>query len=85
MKDLNIDQELYKPKKVQARISSYKNNLITVRAYQNNPELIEADERANMKYIGKIYEKYVEQCFRNGAMDFDDLLLRTNESLTRFP
>ena len=85
MKDLNIDQELYKPKKVQARISSYKNNLITVRAYQNNPELIEADERANMKYIGKIYEKYVEQCFRNGAMDFDDLLLRTNELLTRFP
>ncbi len=85
LKDLNIDQELYKPKKVQARISSYKNNLITVRAYQNNPELIEADERANMKYIGKIYEKYVEQCFRNGAMDFDDLLLRTNELLTRFP
>jgi len=85
LKDLNIDQELYKPKKVQARISSYKNNLITVRAYQNNPELIEADERANMKYIGQIYEKYVEQCFRNGAMDFDDLLLRTNELLTRFP
>ena len=85
MKDLNIDQELYKPKKVQARISSYKNNLITVRAYQNNPELIEADERSNMKYIGQIYEKYVEQCFRNGAMDFDDLLLRTNELLTRFP
>ncbi len=85
LKDLNIDQELYKPKKVQARISSYKNNLITVRAYQNNPELIEADERSNMKYIGKIYEKYVEQCFRNGAMDFDDLLLRTNELLTRFP
>ncbi|MFN3773119.1 ATP-dependent helicase [Cloacibacterium normanense] len=85
LKDLNIDQELYKPKKVQARISSYKNNLITVRAYQNNPELIEADERSNMKYIGQIYEKYVEQCFRNGAMDFDDLLLRTNELLTRFP
>ena len=38
-----------------------------------------------MKYIGQIYEKYVEQCFRNGAMDFDDLLLRTNELLTRFP
>lgn len=85
LKDLNIDQELYKPKKVQARISSYKNNLITVHAYKNNPELIEADERANMKYIGQIYEKYVEQCFRNGAMDFDDLLLRTNELLTRFP
>ena len=85
LKDLNIDAELYKPKKVQARISNYKNNLITVHAYFNNPELMEADERANMKYIGQIYQKYVEQCFRNGAMDFDDLLLRTNELLTRFP
>ena len=85
LKELNIDGDLYKPKKVQARISSYKNNLITVKAYFNNPELIEADERANMKNIGLIYQKYVEVCFRNGAMDFDDLLLRTNELLTRFP
>lgn len=85
IKDLNIDSDLYKPKKVMSRISNYKNNLITVKAYYNNPELIEADERANMKLLGKIYEKYVEQCFRNGAMDFDDLLLKTNELLTRFP
>ena len=85
LKDLNIDTELYKPKKVMSRISAYKNNLITVTAYYNNPEIMEADERANMKYMGQIYQKYVEQCFRNGAMDFDDLLLRTNELLTRFP
>lgn len=85
LKELNIDSDLYKPKKVQSRISSYKNNLITVRAYNNNPELIEADYKANMKLLGQIYEKYVETCFRNGAMDFDDLLLRTNELLTRFP
>lgn len=85
IKDLNIDAEIYKPKKVMSRISQYKNNLITVNAYFNNPELIENDERANMKHIGLIYQKYVEQCFRNGAMDFDDLLLRTNELLTRFP
>ena len=85
LKELNIDADLYKPKKVQARISTYKNNLITVKAYFNNPELIEADERANMKHIGLIYQKYVEACFKNGAMDFDDLLLRTNELLTRFP
>ena len=85
LKELKIDSDLYKPKKVQARISSYKNNLITVKAYFNNPELMEADERANMKNIGAIYQKYVEVCFRNGAMDFDDLLLRTNELLTRFP
>lgn len=85
IKDLNIDAELYKPKKVMSRISNYKNNLITVKAYYSNPELLEADERANMKLLGQIYQKYVEQCFRNGAMDFDDLLLKTNELLTRFP
>lgn len=85
IKEMNIDPDFYKPKKVQSRISTYKNNLITVRAYFNNPELMEADAQANMKHIGEIYKRYVEACFRNGAMDFDDLLLRTNELLTRFP
>ncbi|MEG2509042.1 MAG: UvrD-helicase domain-containing protein, partial [Chryseobacterium sp.] len=85
LKDMNIDADLYKPKKVQARISNYKNNLITVKAYFNNPELMEADEKANMKHIGQIYQRYVEQCYKNGSMDFDDLLLKTNELLTRFP
>lgn len=85
LKDSNIDSELYKPKKIQSRISTYKNNLITVRAYFQNPELIEADEKANMKQLGTIYQKYVDACYRNGAMDFDDLLLKTNELLTRFP
>ena len=85
IKDLNIDSDIYKAKKVLSRISQYKNNLITVNAYFNNPELMEADEKANMRLIGEIYKKYVEACFRNGAMDFDDLLLKTNELLTRFP
>ncbi len=85
LKEMNIDSDVYKPKKVLGRISQYKNNLITVNAYFNNPEIIEADERANMKLMGEIYRKYVETCFRSGAMDFDDLLLRTNELLTRFP
>ena len=85
IKDMNIDSDIYKAKKVLSRISQYKNNLITVNAYFNNPELMEADEKANMKHIGNIYKKYVEACFKNGAMDFDDLLLKTNELLTRFP
>ena len=85
IKDMNIDSDIYKAKKVLSRISQYKNNLITVNAYFNNPELMEADEKANMKHIGNIYRKYVEACFKNGAMDFDDLLLKTNELLTRFP
>lgn len=46
---------------------------------------MEADEMANMKLLGEIYRKYVETCYKSGAMDFDDLLLRTNELLTRFP
>ncbi|MCT4285884.1 UvrD-helicase domain-containing protein [Elizabethkingia anophelis] len=85
LKEMSIDSDLYKPKKVLNRISQYKNNLITVNAYFNNPELMEADEMANMKLLGEIYRKYVETCYKSGAMDFDDLLLRTNELLTRFP
>ncbi|EML9005500.1 UvrD-helicase domain-containing protein, partial [Elizabethkingia anophelis] len=85
LKEMSIDSDLYKPKKVLNRISQYKNNLITVNAYFNKPELMEADEMANMKLLGEIYRKYVETCYKSGAMDFDDLLLRTNELLTRFP
>ncbi|CVK15638.1 DNA helicase-2 / ATP-dependent DNA helicase PcrA [Apibacter mensalis] len=83
--ELQLDTDIYKPKQVLGRISSYKNNLITVRAYFNNPELIQADTAAMRPKIGNIYQAYVERCFKSGAMDFDDLLLRTNELLTRFP
>ncbi|TWP23242.1 ATP-dependent DNA helicase [Apibacter muscae] len=83
--EMQLDSDIYKPKQVLGRISSYKNNLITVRAYFNNPELIEADQAAMRPKIGEIYKAYVERCFKSGAMDFDDLLLRTNELLTRFP
>ncbi|MBG7630033.1 MAG: UvrD-helicase domain-containing protein [Bacteroidetes bacterium] len=85
IKEMQLDKEKYKPKQVLARISSFKNSLITVRAYFNNPELIEADKMAQRPKIGDIYQQYVDRCFKAGAMDFDDLLLRTNELLTRFP
>jgi len=85
IKDLNLDSDIYKPKQVQSRISNFKNNLITVRAYFNNPELMEADMYAKRPEMGNIYQRYVDRCFRAGAMDFDDLLLKTNELLTRFP
>lgn len=85
IKEMQLDKDLYKTKQVAARISKYKNNLITVRAYFNNPELIEADVISKRPKMGEIYKNYVERCFRAGAMDFDDLLLRTNELLTRFP
>jgi len=85
IKDFNLDSDIYKPKQIQSRISKFKNNLITVKAYFNNPELMEADYYAKRPEMGNIYQRYVDRCFRAGAMDFDDLLLRTNELLTRFP
>ncbi|MDA0701474.1 MAG: UvrD-helicase domain-containing protein, partial [Bacteroidetes bacterium] len=85
IKDLQLDKDIYKYKQVYSRISSYKNNLITVKAYRNNPELKEADAMARMSRLGDVYQHYVDRCFKAGAMDFDDLLLKTNELLTRFP
>ena len=85
IKELNLDKDVYKYKQIHSRISSYKNSLITVRAYFQNPELIEADTMAKRPQLGAIYKEYVDRCFKAGAMDFDDLLLKTNELLTRFP
>lgn len=85
IKEMNLDKDVYKYKQVYSRISSYKNSLITVKAYFNNPELMEADAMAKMPRLGDIYREYVAKCFKAGAMDFDDLLLKTNELLTRFP
>lgn len=85
IKEMNLDKEIYKPKQIRSRISSFKNSLITVRAYYNNPELIESDTMAKRPKMGEIYKNYVDRCFKAGAMDFDDLLLKTNELLTRFP
>lgn len=83
--ELQLDKDIYKPKQVLYRISQFKNNLITVRSYHNTPELIEADTAAMRPKMGDVYRTYVDKCFKSGAMDFDDLLLRTNEVLTRFP
>ena len=85
IKEMQLDKDVYKPKQVFSRISSYKNSLITVKAYFNNPELQEADAMSKKPRIGEIYQNYVERCFKSGAMDFDDLLLKTNELLNRFP
>ncbi|RZN84106.1 MAG: ATP-dependent DNA helicase [Winogradskyella sp.] len=85
IKEMGLDKDIYKYKQVRSRISSYKNSLITVKAYYNNPELMESDAAARRPKMGEIYAAYVERCFKAGAMDFDDLLLKTNELLTRFP
>ncbi len=85
IKEMQLDKDIYKYKQIQNRISSYKNSLITVKAYFNNPELVEADAMAKRPRTGEIYKNYVDRCFKAGAMDFDDLLLKTNELLNVFP
>ncbi|RZS93973.1 ATP-dependent helicase [Aquimarina brevivitae] len=85
IKEMGLDKDIYKYKQVYSRISSYKNSLITVKAYFQNPELMESDAMAKRPRLGDIYQNYVDRCFKAGAMDFDDLLLKTNELLNRFP
>ena len=85
IKELHLEKDIYKTKQVKNRISAFKNSLITVKAYYNDSDLIEADKMARRPKMGEIYNEYVERCFKAGAMDFDDLLLRTNELLNRFP
>ncbi len=85
IKEMALDKDVYKYKQVYSRISSYKNSLITVKAYFQNAELMEADAMSKKPRLGEIYKNYVDRCFKAGAMDFDDLLLKTNELLNRFP
>ena len=85
IKEKELDKDVYKYKQIQQRISSLKNNLITVRAYFNNPKLVENDAIRKQPRFGEIYQEYVERCFKAGAMDFDDLLLKTNELLNVYP
>ena len=85
IKELKLDKDLYKYKNIRSRISSLKNNLVTVKAYLSNPELVQQDNESRRPMFGKVYQTYVNRCFRASAMDFDDLLLKTNELLNRFP
>jgi DNA helicase II / ATP-dependent DNA helicase PcrA len=78
LKEMSLDDKLYHHNYVYGRISMAKNNLISVQEYQQN-EQIQADDFASGRaFIGKIYETYANRCFKAGAMDFDDLLFKTN-------
>ncbi len=85
IKELKLDKDLYKYKNIRNRISSLKNSLVTVKAYLNNQELVQQDNESRRPMFGKVYQTYVNRCFKASAMDFDDLLLKTNELLNRFP
>ncbi len=83
--ELNLDDKHYKPNTVYNRISSAKNALVSPEQYANDYYLQQEDMRSNRPAIAQIYDAYVKRCFKNGAMDFDDLLLKFYELLKTFP
>ena len=85
IKEMNLDDKVYKPNGVQAQISNAKNNLITPGMYLANRELMQYDMHAKRPRLGEIYQTYWNRCYQAGAMDFDDLLLYTNILFRDFP
>ncbi|MFO7656285.1 MAG: 3'-5' exonuclease [Bacteroidales bacterium] len=78
IKELKLDDQIYKPGEVFGRISSAKNNLITAQAYNSSPQITERDRVSRRPQTGDIYRIYASRCKKADAMDFDDLLLNTN-------
>ena len=78
LKDLQLDEKVYKPKDVLSRISMAKNNLVTADAYRRNPNALQSDASAKKPRICDIYQLYTQKCKQAGVMDFDDILLNMN-------
>ncbi len=78
IKDMNLDDKIYKPNSVQSRISAAKNDLITPGAYAANQNIQKDDAHSKRPLMKDIYQKYVDRCKLASAMDFDDILLMTN-------
>ncbi|MEO6547913.1 MAG: UvrD-helicase domain-containing protein, partial [Ferruginibacter sp.] len=85
IREMDLDDKLYKPNTVYNRISSAKNSLIGPAEYINDWNLQQEDARANRPLTGKIYAAYNNRCFKNGAMDFDDLLFKMYILLKNHP
>jgi DNA helicase-2/ATP-dependent DNA helicase PcrA len=85
IKENNLDDKFYKPQYVYGRISAAKNSLIGPAEYLEDREIQKEDSRSNRPLMGQLYAQYAARCFKNGAMDFDDLLFKMYELLTRFP
>lgn len=82
--ELQLDDKHYKPNTVYNRISGAKNALVSPQEYITDYGIQQEDMRSNRPAIGQIYEAYARRCFKNGAMDFDDLLLKMYELLKHF-
>lgn len=85
IKELGLDDKVYKPGLVHSRISSAKNNLISPDQYEANTEIVGEDRMSAKPKLYLIYKHYQQRCFKAGAMDFDDLLFKTNILLRDFP
>ena len=85
IKSLGLDDKLYKPNSIHGRISGAKNNLIGPQDYAANPDIMGEDQQAGRPRIAEIYAGYNLRLQRSGAMDFDDLLFKTNVLLRDFP
>tara|TARA_Y100000589_G_scaffold69559_1_gene61558 strand:- start:7812 stop:10094 length:2283 start_codon:yes stop_codon:yes gene_type:complete len=85
IKELGLDDKIYKPGMVYNRISAAKNNLISAKSYNNDHSIISEDKRMGKPEIGKIYQIYDLRCLKAGAMDFDDLLFKTYTLFSKFP
>ncbi len=83
--EMNLDDKHYKPSTVYNRISSAKNALVNAEEYKNDWHIQQEDMRANRPAIAQIYDSYAKRCFKNGAMDFDDLLIKFYELLKTVP
>jgi len=83
--EANLDDKLYKPNVVYNRISSAKNSLVGPEEYANDYALQQEDMRSNRPAIAQIYTAYAARCMKNGAMDFDDLLVNMYKLLKNFP
>ena len=84
-RELNLSDDRYKPNAIASRISYAKNSLVTPGAYLANSVYAAEDRQAQIPEFGNIYNIYCQRCKRNGAMDFDDLLLQTNILLRDCP
>lgn len=85
LKQMNLDDKVYKPSLVLNRISDAKNKLISAQQYQNNAITQQEDQSSRKPLLGQIYAAYQKRNFKAGAMDFDDLLFQTNILLRDFP
>jgi len=85
IRELNLDDNIYKPGVISSRISTSKNNLVTSGMYAADASMQEYDRSSRMPLLADIYRTYAARCFKANAMDFDDLLLNTNILLRDFP